>query len=53
MELHETRTMKCDKCKKDLQVNKNYMIESVTCGECWAKANPKDAYYTPPEGWTA
>jgi len=51
---HETHTMRCDKCNKELQVNNNYSIETITCGECWAKANPKDVYYTQPskDEWT-
>ena len=55
---HDTHTMRCKECDKELQVNNNYSIESITCGECWAKANPKDVYYgraahtyTQPEGW--
>ena len=53
--------MRCDECNKELQVNNNYTIESITCGECWAngdgyrhQANPKDVYYTQPSNdeWT-
>ena len=50
---HETHTMRCAVCNKELQVNNNYNIESITCGECWAKANPRDVYYTQPgEEWS-
>ena len=46
---HDTHTMRCDECNKELQVNNNYTIETITCGECWAQRNPRDAYYTQPK----
>ena len=48
---HETHTMRCNVCNKELQVNNNYNIESITCGECWAKAHEDVYYQQPGEEW--
>ena len=36
-DLGETRTMQCKVCDKDVAVNVNYDIKSVTCNECYWK----------------
>ena len=34
-DMGEVKTMQCKVCNKDVPVNVNYHIESVTCNECY------------------
>ena len=37
-DMGEVKTMQCKVCNKDVPVNVNYEIKSVTCNECyWAQ----------------